>query len=305
MRNLVLGCMNFGRRTPVAEAERVLAAALDAGVTQFDTANVYAEGESERIVGNALDGRVVTVTTKVGLARAGRAPEGLHPDTLRAACEQSLRRLRREQVDVYLLHAPDPHTPGEATVEAIGELLHAGKIAAWGVSNFAAWQVLELITLADRAGVPRPAVGQQLYNVLVRQLELEYFAFAQRYGLVTTVYNPLAGGLLARAPTGAPPDGARFRNNPLYQRRYATPPMMDAAAGLAAIATDHGLSLLELAYAFVFHRTEVHAVVIGPATEVHLHAALAAARAAPPTAALAAVETWWRARAGTDAKYAR
>ncbi len=305
MRNLVLGCMNFGRRTPAAEAERMLAAAVDAGVTHFDTANVYADGESERIVGNALLGRVVTITTKVGLARAGRGTEGLHPDTVRTACDQSLRRLRREQVDVYLLHAPDPRTPGEATLDAIAALLRTGKIAAWGVSNFAAWQVLELITLADRAGMPRPCVAQQLYNVLVRQLEVEYFSFAQRYGIATTVYNPLAGGLLALAPTGTVPAGARFQKNPLYQRRYATPPMVDAADGLQAIAAEAELSLLELAYAFVFHRPEVQAVVVGPATQAHLSAALTAARAAPPLAALAAVEAWSLARAGTDARYAR
>ncbi len=305
MGKLILGCMNFGRRTPAAEAERVLTAAVDAGVTHIDTANVYADGESERIVGDTLRGRVVTLTTKVGLARAGRAWEGLHPDTVRAACDNSLRRLRREQVDVYLLHAPDPLTAPEATLEAIAGLLYTGKIAAWGVSNFAAWQVLELITLADRAGMPRPCVGQQLYNVLVRQLELEYFAFARRYAVATNVYNPLAGGLLALAPTGPVPTGARFQKNPLYQRRYATPTMVGAAAGLNSIATRAGLTLLELAYAFVFQRPEVQGVVVGPATEAHLVAALAAASAVAPTEALAAVEAWSLARAGTDATYAR
>ena len=305
MQNLVLGCMNFGRRTPSAEAQRVLAMALDAGVTQFDTANVYGDGASERIVGEALRGRDVSITTKVGLARVGRAPEGLHPDTVRSACDESLRRLRRDQVDVYLLHAPDPLTPPEATLQAIAELLGSGKIAAWGASNFAAWQLLELISLADRAGVQRPCVAQQLYNVLIRQLEFEYFAFARRYGVATTVFNPLAGGLLSRAPSGGPPLGARFQQNPMYQRRYAAPRMVEAASALASVAEGAGLSLLELAYAFVFHCPEVAAVVVGPGTVPHLEAALVAARAPRPEDALIAVEAWWTERIGTDAKYAR
>jgi len=202
---LALGCMNFGQRTGAEQALAIIDRALGEGVRLLDTANVYCRGESERIVGRALRGRRdrVLVASKVGLDRVGRRPEGLSPATVVAACEASLKRLGTDWLDLYYLHAPDPETPLEQTLAALGELLAAGRIRQWGVSNHASWQVLELQHLAAQLGLPGPAVAQQLYNPLVRQLDLEYFRFAARYGLHTTIYNPLAGGLLS-SPTPTP-----------------------------------------------------------------------------------------------------
>lgn len=302
---LTLGTMNFGKRTPRAEALRIVERAIDAGIEWLDTANVYTDGESERIVGQAVRGRVVQVATKVGLARQGRGVEGLSPARILAACDESRARLGLDAIDLYYLHAPDPNTPPEATLAAVGELLTSGKIRAWGVSNFASWQILELRGLAAAMGLPMPAVAQQLYNVLVRQLDVEYFAFARRFPIHTTVYNPLAGGLLAGAHTfGAEPaPGSRFAQNRLYRGRYWRESGFAAVEALREIAAEAGISLLDLAYGFVLAQPGVDSVLVGPGTLAHLEAALSAV---PLSADLMArLDTFHAERLGTDARYAR
>ncbi|GDX79035.1 NADP-dependent oxidoreductase [Deltaproteobacteria bacterium] len=306
---LALGCMNFGKRTDRPTSLRIIAAALEAGVTHLDTANMYADGESERIVGEALRGcrDTVTVASKVGFGRVRGRAEGLAREAVLAACDQSLARLGIDSIDLYYLHVPDAATPLESTLDGLGVLLAAGKIKAWGVSNFASWQILELMGLADRAGLPRPAVAQQLYNVLVRQLDIEYFAFAARHPIRTTVFNALAGGVLSGAHRldVLPKSGTRFDRNPLYQRRYWQAPLFAAVDSLTAVAAEQGLSMIELAYAFLFGRPGVDSVLVGPATEAHLNAALAARSVVLSEGTLRAIDEVGRSLAGTDARYAR
>lgn len=297
---LALGTMNFGKRTPRAEALRILDHAMDAGIGLVDTANVYVDGESERIVGQATRGKDVLVATKVGLWRN----EGLGRDTLHRACIDSLRRLDRDHIDLYYLHAPDPRTPLDETLGALAELHHAGRFLHWGVSNFASWQILELQQLAPRFDLPAPTVAQQLYNVLVRQLDVEYFRFAAAHPIHTTVYNPLAGGLLAGTiQSPEVPRGSRFDHNTMYQRRYLRPAMFEAVAALRTLATQTGRTLVELAYAYVLDHPGVDSVLIGPATLHHLDAALRV----PPLddTVRAAVAAVYLELVGTDARYAR
>lgn len=305
--SLALGTMNFGGRTPREEALRIAARAVDAGLDLFDTANVYTDGASERIVGEATRGKHVRVATKAGLARAGGRPEGLGAATLRAACDASLARLGRDTIDLYYLHAPDPSTPHEETLGALASLFQAGKIRAWGVSNFASWQILELMRAAPDFGLPAPAVAQQLYNALVRQLDVEYFGFARRHPIHTTVYNPLAGGLLTgRFRAGEPPPkGSRFEKNALYRARYWRPALFRAADALAALADDEGMSLVDLAYAFVLGHPDVGSVLVGPGTVAHLDAALAARSRALSPEARARVDAVYVDLVGTDVRYAR
>ena len=211
--------MNFGKRTPAPEARRIVDRAIERGVRFFDTANVYGNGESERILGQALRGRraEVGIATKVGIARVQGRPEGLSAARVERALEESLERLGTDFVDLFYLHAPDPATPIEETLEAMGRVLQAGKARHWGVSNFAAWQILELNTLCDARGLPRPAVSQVLYNLLVRQIELEYLPFTRRYPHPHHRLQPARGRsahrpLRARSspspglPAGLPPD---------------------------------------------------------------------------------------------------
>jgi aryl-alcohol dehydrogenase-like predicted oxidoreductase len=301
--------MNFGARTPAPEAARIVARALERGVPFFDTANSYGNGEAERLLGQALRGRraEVGLATKVGLARIRGKPEGLSGGQVVRALEDSLKRLGTEYVDVLYLHAPDPSTPVKETLEAVHGLLRAGKVRHWGVSNHAAWQLLELNGLSEARGLPRPALSQVLYNLLVRQVEVEYLPFTRRHPLHTTVYNPLAGGLLSgRHEAGAPiPSGSRFDGNRLYQRRYWSERLFELAGRFKAVAEAAGLSLLELSYAWLAGRPGVDSVLVGPATVEHLDAALDACAKSPPPEVVAKVDDVYREWLGTDATYAR
>jgi aryl-alcohol dehydrogenase-like predicted oxidoreductase len=316
---LVLGTMNFGKRTPEPEARRIIELALERGIELLDTANVYNDGESERIVGRALrqlksGTRQPAIATKVGLMRPGGKPEGLSQGRVLAAAEESLGRLGVESIDLYYLHAPDHATPIEQTLDALAQLLEQKKILAYGLSNFAAWQVLEIMRLADRRGMPRPIVSQVIYNLLIRQLEMEYLRFSRVHPIHNTIYNPLAGGLLSGrygpgASIGASTTGTRFEKNAVYQRRYFSERMLNLAAEYGRLGAELALTPVELAYAWLCLRPGVDSILIGPATIEHLEAALAACdrskteRLVP--AALERIDRIQREFLGTDASYAR
>ncbi|MDY7230977.1 aldo/keto reductase [Hyalangium rubrum] len=306
---LSLGTMNFGARTPAPEARRIVDRAMERGVRFFDTANVYGNGESERILGQALRGRraEVGLATKVGLLRVQGRPEGLSAARVERALDESLERLGTDFVDLYYLHQPDPATPIEETLEAVGRVLRAGKARHWGVSNFAAWQVLELNTLCDARGLPRPAVSQVLYNVLVRQIELEYLPFTRRYPVHTTVYNPLAGGVLTgRYTRGAPPpSGSRLGTNRMYQGRYGSDRVMEQVEALREVAQAERMELVTLAYAWLAGRPGVDSLLVGPGSVEHLDAALEACERNLSPDGLARIDELHRAHLGTDARYAR
>lgn len=306
---LAVGTMNFGKRTPEPESIRLVHHALDRGLTLFDTANAYVDGNSERILGKALAGRrdQALVATKVGFGRTAGKPEGLSRARVLAAIDESLGRLGMDFVDVYYLHVPDPATPIEETLDAVQTLLASGKIRSWAVSNYASWQVLEMFHLAEQRGMPRPVMSQVLYNVLIRQLDIEYFRFAQKYGLHSTVYNPLAGGLLSgkHAPSAEPPKGSRFEKNPLYQRRYWTERFFELASAHREVAERHGMTLVELAYAYVAGTPGVDSILVGPGSIEHLDAAIDACAKVLPAEARQRVDELYRDFQGTDARYAR
>jgi aryl-alcohol dehydrogenase-like predicted oxidoreductase len=306
---LALGTMNFGKRTPADESQRIVRRALERGIRVFDTANVYNGGESERILGRALgrDRAGVVVATKVGFDRVGGKPEGLSLAALERGLAGSLERLGTDYVDVYYLHVPDPGTPIEQTLDAMKVPMDAGRVRAWGVSNYAAWQILEMRGLADARGLAHPAVSQVLYNALHRQLDIEYFAFARRFPIHTTVFNPLAGGLL----TGAhhvgetPTKGSRFDDNALYRRRYWTGAMFARVEQLRTVAAAEGMSLLALAYAWVAARPDVDSILIGPASVQQLDDAFDAVGRTLSPEARARVDELGREWNGTDTSYAR
>lgn len=295
--------MNFGKRTAEPEARRIIDRALDAGLTAFDTANLYNEGLSEQVLGRALGARreSVTVTTKVGAWKK----EGLGAARIVASLDESLARLKTDFVDVYLLHVPDYATPLEQTLDGLSTVLEAKKARAWGVSNFAAWQLGELNHLCDARGLPKPVQSQVLYNVAIRQLDLEYFAFTRRFPIQTVIYNPLAGGLLARDPSAPVPKSARLETNGLYRKRYGSETMRAFAMKCAALASQAGLSLFQLSLAWVAQREGVDVVLLGPASEAQLTESIDAAAKDLPADLLAAIDTAHREFTGTDASYAR
>ncbi len=306
---IALGTMNFGKRTPEKEAREILDVAFERGVRLWDTANAYVQGESERIVGRAAKGRreSVYIATKVGFGTNVGKPEGLSRARITAAIDESLSRLDTDYVDIYYLHVPDHGTPLEESVDAIAELLQKKKMRAWGVSNFASWQILQMMYLADERKIARPVISQQLYNLLIRQLDVEYWKFTKRFPIHTTVYNPLAGGMLTgrHHKDGSTFAGSRFDKNKLYQGRYTNDVMFDRVAELATIARAAGLSLVELSYAWLAQRSEVGSILVGPGTKSHLLDALSAIEKSVPGATLAELDLAWVRWMGTETTYAR
>jgi len=306
---VALGCMNFGKRTPAPEAERIVRRALERGVRVFDTANGYNDGESERILGRALgrDRDRVVVATKVGFGRIKGKLEGLSPEVVEAALAGSLERLGTDHADVYYLHVPDHGTPIERTLDTLKRLVDAGRVRAWGVSNFAAWQILEMNGLADARGLARPVVSQVIYNLLHRELDIEYFGFTRKHPIHTTVFNPLAGGLLSGKHTfeDRPARGSRFDDNAFYQRRYWSRAMFDRIDQLRAVATGEGMTMVELAYAWAASRPGVDSILVGPASVAHLDDAFDAVERKLSPAGLARIDELSREWAGGDTHYVR
>ncbi|MFI5299763.1 MAG: aldo/keto reductase [Polyangiales bacterium] len=313
MGRVVLGAMNFGARVPAREALSIVARAVERGVVWLDTADSYGNGESEKIVGQARKGHGASlrIASKVGLRAIDRKPEGLSPASIARACDESRKHLGVDTIDLYYAHAPDPHTPLESSIEAFASLVERGAIAAWGVSNFAAWQLVEIDTLCVARGWPKPVASQVLYNLLIRQIELEYLpcvaARSSSMPIETVVYNALAGGLLARlpAPGDAPPKGSRFDRLAFYRSRYWSPPMIQAAHAYATIAREIGLDPPTLAHRFVASRAGVDAVLVGPTSTAQLDAAIDACATTLDDSTMKRLDALAVALAGTDARYAR
>jgi aryl-alcohol dehydrogenase-like predicted oxidoreductase len=285
---LVLGTMTFGDTADLDTAREMVAVALDAGVTHLDTANGYAAGRSEEILGEILRGRrdEVTVATKVGIYAGDAGGEPLlSRKGIRASLEASLRRLGTDRVDLLYLHQPDRSVPVAETAQALAEVVEAGLVGAVGVSNFAAWQVSDVEAACVAAGAPPPVVAQQLYNLVARRIEAEYVEYARTHGLATVVYNPLGGGLLTgRHRFDEAPDEGRFgssRLSQMYRDRYWSRPMFDAVESLQGIAADAGLGLPELALRWLLSREVVTAVLLGGSKPEQLRSNLAAAARGP------------------------
>jgi aryl-alcohol dehydrogenase-like predicted oxidoreductase len=295
---LALGTMTFGDTVDAATAEAMLDRALDGGVTMIDTANGYAGGATETMLGALLPSRRdrIQLASKAGMPHpdAGDHPL-LSAAALRACVDGSLQRLKVERLDLFYLHQPDRATPLTETLGAIADLVAAGKIGQLGVSNFAAWQIAEVNHAADAVGAPRPVVAQQLYNLVARRIEEEYVEFARTTGLTTMVYNPLGGGLLSgQHRFEERPTSGRFGDSRLaamYTERYWNPELFSGIRDLAGIAEQAGLPLSELALRWLLSREVVGSVLLGGSKLSHLETNLAAAARGPlPDDVLAACD---------------
>ena len=277
---VVLGTMTFGSQVDETEARQMVDRSLAAGINMFDTANAYNAGESEKMLGAALEGRRsdVLVATKV-FNPMGEAPEdkGLSEAAIHKAINASLERLRTDYVDVYYFHQPDRATPIEESLAAMDALMEAGKVRHLGVSNYAAWQVSEINCLRAEQGRPPVLVSQQMYNLLARRIEEEYASYSEHANLFDIVYNPLAGGLLTgkHAAGSTPQQGTRFTQE-MYRRRYWDEAHFDAVERLRSVASDAGLSLVELSFRWLLSRPLVDAVLVGASSIDHLESNLAA-----------------------------
>lgn len=288
MSRLVLGTMTFGDTVDAAGSAAMLDAALAAGITGLDTANGYAGGATETILGPLLQTRrdSVVLATKAGIPHpdAGDAAP-LSRAGLQASLAGSLRRLQVERVDLYYLHQPDRATPVRETLTTIAGFIADGTVGALGVSNTAAWQIAELNAAADEVGCPRPVVAQQLYNLIARRVEEEYLEFARVNGLATMVYNPLGGGLLTGRHTfDEAATSGRFGDSKLaamYRQRYWDPGLFDAVGRLSAIADGAGIPLAELSLRWLLGSPDVAALLLGGSKVAQLEQNVAAAAAGP------------------------
>jgi aryl-alcohol dehydrogenase-like predicted oxidoreductase len=276
-----LGCNNFGRRLGTEASERVVGAALDAGVTLFDTADVYGDGRSEEYLGAALAGRrdEAVIATKFGGLLSGDR-QGAHPDYVRSACEDSLRRLDVDHIDLYQLHRPDPEVPIAETLGALGELIQAGKVRTIGHSNLDPDAMDAAEAAAGSTAVPRFECAQDRWNLLERDLEADKLPALERNGLTLLPYFPLASGLLTgkyRAEQEPDPSW-RLANLPEDQRRAQL-----AADRLATVERLRGFveardrTLLELAVSWLVTAPVVASVIAGATRPEQVRANVAAA----------------------------
>jgi aryl-alcohol dehydrogenase-like predicted oxidoreductase len=286
---LCLGAMMFGTwgNPDHDESIRIIHRALDAGINFIDTADVYSGGESEEIVGKALAaGRrddIVLATKAHGNMGDDPNQQGNSRRWLIRECENSLRRLGTDYIDLYQIHRPDPSTDIDETLGALSDLVRAGKICYAGSSTFPASQIVEAQWTAQRRDRERFVCEQPPYSILVRGVEAEILPTCQQYGMGVIPWSPLAGGWLS----------GRYRKDaelPVSNRAQRLPQRYDlslpgnqakleAADRLARLAEEAGLSLVQLAIAFAANHPAVTAPIIGPRTMEQLESQLAAADA--------------------------
>jgi aryl-alcohol dehydrogenase-like predicted oxidoreductase len=248
------GTLTFGSQVNESCARRMVDTLLDRGLNFLDTANVYNQGESERIVGRCIAGRrdrvilASKVRGKMNESGDGGAYEGLSRAAILRAVDDSLRRLGTDYLDLYYLHQPDRSVPVEESLDAVESLVKAGKVRFPALSKYAPWQVIEAKWIAAARGLVPATVTQSMYNLLTRGIEREYLPMCRRFGIFTCIYNSLAGGLLTgKQQESAPVPGSRFDENRMYVDRYWHPAYFDAVEALAVSAAAHGRSLLSVA----------------------------------------------------------
>jgi aryl-alcohol dehydrogenase-like predicted oxidoreductase len=266
---LCMGTMTFGGQAGEAESIQMVQRALDAGISFFDTADVYNDGAAEAILGKALKGHRdgVVVASKV------RNPMGQHPHKdsglsrwhIIHGVEASLKRLGMECLDILYFHQPDYDTPWEESLSAADQLVRQGKVMYIGVSNHAAWQICKALWVCDRNRLSAPRVTQVVYNLLARGIEQELLPFCREQGVGVTVYNPLAAGLLTGKHNRAegPVQGSRLQLNPTYYERYWMDANLDAVAELQKIAGRAAIKPVALAYRWLAAQETVDAIVVG------------------------------------------
>lgn len=279
---LCLGTMEFGGTADEAESGRMFAAARDAGINFFDTANVYNGGRSEEVLGRLMRGardELVIVSKVTG--RTGDDPNALGASrrNIVQAVEASLRRLGTDRLDVYLLHRFDPDTHLEETLEALDDLVRRGLVLYVGVSNWAAWQVMKALGVSELRGWSRFSVLQPMYSLAKRQAEVEILPMAQAEGLGVMTYSPLGAGLLTgRYGVGRAPEQGRLVQNANYVARYGIGVYYELADAFVAFAQRVGVSPVTLAVAWAGSHPGVTAPIVGARSLEQLQPSLAAAR---------------------------
>jgi len=290
---LKLGALSFGSwvtfsfQLDAAKADTIMGKAYDAGVNFFDNAEVYADGESEKIMGGVLErsgwGRdTYIVSSKVYWGGDLPTQRGLHRKHVHDACHAALRRLRVDYLDLFFCHRPDLETPIEETVHAMDTLIRQGKVLYWGTSEWSAQQIQQAYGVARQYGLTPPTMEQPQYNMLHRdRVEREYHALYNEIGLGTTIWSPLASGILTNKYSGGIPAGSRM-TLPAYdwlRERMESPEgkqQIEMAAALKPVADDLGCSMAQLAIAWCLKNPRVSTVILGASRVEQLDENLAA-----------------------------
>lgn len=277
---LGLGCNNFGGRLDETGSAKVVHQALDAGVTLYDTADIYPmgnDGVSEKILGRALGARRkdVTIATKFGMRLAPGHKllgGGGARDFIVGAVEGSLRQLGTGWIDLLHFHTPDPDTPIEETLRALDDLVQAGKVRYIGASNFAGWQIVEAEFLSQNNGLNRFIATQDHYSLLAREIAMELIPACEAYNVALLPFFPLASGILSgKYRLGEPaPDGTRLAKTPMLADMFLTEENLLLAGKLEQIARSHGKELIDLAFAWLLRTPLVPSVIAGASTPAQI-----------------------------------
>jgi len=267
---LCLGAMMFGDQTDLAETKRIVDAAAEAGVNFIDTANIYAYCESEKFCGDVLKGRRDdwVLATKVGAnMKQGTIDTSNSRKRLMMEADRSLARLETDYIDLYYLHVDDLNTPLEEPVRAMGDLIQAGKVRYWGISNFFAWRIPTTVQAADALGVPRPVALQAAYNIVNRGLEQEHLPACMHFGIGVMAYSPLARGVLTGKYVpgeAAPADSRAGRKDARILDSEIRDESLEIAQTLKAHAEARGMTAAEFAVKWVLNNKAVASVIGGP-----------------------------------------
>lgn len=279
---LCLGTMMFGGATDEAESARIIHRALDAGLNFLDTANVYNAGESEVVTGRAIRDRreqVVLATKAKNPMGEGPNDQGLSRVHLLRECEKSLQRLGTDYIDVYYLHAPDPTTPLDESLRAMDDLVRQGKVRYVACSNYYAYQVMQMLGIAQAQNLERITCVQPLYNLVNRDIEVELLPMCREQGIGVVVYSPLARGVLTGKylPGQPPPEGSRAaRGDRRIHQTELREESYEVAQALKPLADGHGVPLSQFALAWALGNPIVTSAIVGPRTMEQFEDALAA-----------------------------
>ena len=279
--NLCFGTMSFGDTADEAESARMFGRCLDTGINFFDSANVYAGGRSEEILGDLIaDMRdeLIIISKVFGKVGEDVNARGLSRRHITRAVEDSLKRLKTDRLEFYFVHQFDANTPIEETLRALDDLVHRGLILYPAVSNWAAWQIMKALGFSAREHLARFELIQPMYSLAKRQAEVEILPMARSEGLGVIPYSPLGGGLLTgKYSTQGKPDKGRLVENTMYAKRYGDTKYYEVAERFTTYAEDHDVHPVTLAVAWAGSHPAVTAPIIGARNVEQLEPSLAAA----------------------------
>lgn len=321
---IILGTMTFSDQVDQSVASSMLSAFRQTPHDEIDTAFVYNKGETEQLLGRLQIQGELAGTRIAGKANPA-AENGLTPDSVRTQLNTSLKRLQLESLDLFYLHAPDLSVPIRQTLQAVAELHEQGKFKRFGLSNYAAWQVAEVVEICDREGWIKPSVYQGMYNALTRDVERELLLCLRHYNLAFYAYNPLAGGMLSgkHLSMETVPDSGRFATFNGYQERYWKPEYFTVIDQIATTCREAHIEPAAAAIRWLIHHSELandqqsslistdessaaHGIILGASSMTHLSQNLQATLdGALPEVVVDAFSTGWNTVRPACIKYFR